>query len=114
MTSIPRHLAKNYVKSMALHKRYGVSRMAENDIDAIYRYTAQTWSGAQANTYQALIMTALEELASGTKIGRPAATEGYLSLRVSSHSIIYREEDGVILIARVLHLAMDVERHLKP
>ena len=52
-------------------------------------------------------------LADGSRIGRAAAIEGYLSLRVGSHSILYREVDSIILIDRVLHQAMDVERHLK-
>lgn len=99
---------------MALHKRYRVSRLAKSDISAIYSYTVQTWSGEQADKYQALIMEALKRLADGSRIGRAAAIEGYLSLRVGSHSILYREVDSIILIDRVLHQAMDVDRHLKP
>jgi toxin ParE1/3/4 len=99
---------------MALRKPYRISRLAKNDISAIYTYTMQTWSGEQANKYQALIMEALSRLAEGTKVGRAAAIEDYLSLRVGSHSILYREVDNIILIDRVLHQAMDVERHLSP
>jgi toxin ParE1/3/4 len=99
---------------MALPKSYRVSRLARNDISAIYTYTVRTWPGEQANKYQALIMEAFNRLADGTKMGRTAAIEGYLSLRVGSHSIFYREVDSIILIDRVLHQAMDVERHLKP
>ncbi len=99
---------------MGLRKPYRVSRLAKTDITAIYRYTVRTWSGEQADTYQALIMAALKRLADGTGIGRAAAIEGYLSLRVGSHTIFYREVDGIIFIDRVLHQAMDVERHLNP
>ena len=99
---------------MALHKAYRVSRLAQADIDVIYAYTVKTWSGAQADTYYAMIISAFEELASGTKIGHSAAIKGYSALRVGSHSIFYRVADETVFIARVLHQAMDVERHLNP
>ena len=99
---------------MALPKTYRVSRLAEADLDAIYGYTVKNWSAAQADTYYAMIIAAFEGLASGTKIGHVAAIESYLALRVGSHSVFYRIADDTVFIARVLHQAMDVERHLNP
>ena len=97
---------------MASPKAYRVSRLAEADIDAIYAYTVKNWSGAQADIYYAMIIDGFEGLVSGTKIGHAAAVDGYFTLRVGSHGIFYRLDDGTIFIARVLHQAMDVERHL--
>lgn len=37
---------------------------------------------------------------------------GYRKLRVQSHLIFYRIVDKDIDIVRILHIAMDVERHL--
>jgi toxin ParE1/3/4 len=99
---------------MALLKAYRVSRLAEADIDAIYAYTVKTWSGTQADAYYDEIIAAFEGLVSGSKVGHIAAVDGYSALRVGSHSVFYHIEDETVFIARVLHQAMDVERHLKP
>lgn len=99
---------------MASLSAYRVSRLAEADIDAIYAYTAKNWSGAQADVYYAMIITAFDGLVSGTRMGHAAAIDGYMTLPVGSHSIYYRVHDDTVFIARVLHQAMDAERHLNP
>jgi len=99
---------------MPLLKTYRVSRLAEADIADIYAYTVKTWSVAQADIYYTMIISAFDGLVSGTKIGHAAAIDGYSALQIGSHSIFYRVADSTVYIARVLHQAMDVERHLNP
>lgn len=94
-------------------KTYRVSRLAEADIAEIYAYTVKTWSVAQADNYYATIFAAFEGLVTRAKIGHAAAIDGFSALRVGSHSIFYRVADNTVYVERVLHLAMDVERHLK-
>lgn len=93
--------------------RYGLSPLAEADLEAIWRYTVENWSVKQAETYHADILDAFEGLASGLKLGRHAdVREGYFKYAVGSHMIYYRQLDTEIAIIRILHQRMDVSRHL--
>jgi toxin ParE1/3/4 len=49
---------------------YVLSPLAEADIDSIWDYTAENWSGDRANRYVRDIHAACEQLASGRRIGR--------------------------------------------
>jgi toxin ParE1/3/4 len=92
---------------------YRLSRRAEVDLADIYAYTVEHWSVDQANSYIADIRAAITGLAEGAKVGRRRSeiAPGYLSYGVGSHLIFYRETEH-ILVARVLHAAMDLPRHL--
>ena len=94
-------------------RSYRLSRRAEADLEGIYAFTAQTWSHRQAERYNADILQALAGLVSGAKLGRrrEELPEGYRSLPVGSHVIVY-EEAEIISVARILHSAMDPSRHL--
>ena len=94
-------------------RKYGLSPLAEADLEDIWRYTAETWSVRQAEAYHAEIVEAFEGLASGLKIGcRADIREGYFKHAVGSHVIYYLLLDAEIAIIRVLHRRMDVSRHL--
>jgi len=92
---------------------YRLSRRAEIDLADIYAYTVAHWSVDQAKSYIADIRTAITGLVEGAKVGRKRAeiAPGFLSYSVGSHLIFYRETEH-ILVARVLHAAMDLPRHL--
>jgi toxin ParE1/3/4 len=93
--------------------RYGLSPLAEADLETIWRYTVENWSVSQAETYHADILSAFEGLASGLKVGRHAdIREGYFKYAVGSHIIYYRQQDTEIVIIRILHQRMDVSRRL--
>jgi toxin ParE1/3/4 len=92
-----------------------LSRLAEADLEDIYTYTVDHWSVDQANRYIGELQSAIQELVAGSRAGRRfEALEGYFSLPVGSHTIIYREGDTMILVVRILHKAMDAARHLPP
>jgi toxin ParE1/3/4 len=94
---------------------YRLSRRAEIDLAEIYAYTVTHWSKDQAIRYVIDIREAIAGLVTGRKIGRRRAEVGadYLCYRVGLHLIFYRETEH-ILVARVLHASMDLQRHLPP
>jgi len=53
-------------------KPYRLSPLAEADLEQIWRYTLKHWSIQQADAYHHKLVAAFEELAAGTKQGRPA------------------------------------------
>jgi len=87
--------------------------LAESDLEEIWRYTFKTWSMEQADRYHAGIVSAFEEIADGWRVGLPSTVrQGYMKSRVGSHFIYYRIEDASVVVVRILHTKMDVERHL--
>lgn len=99
---------------MARKRRaYGLSPLAEADLEGIWFYTFKQWSTEQADSYHARIVDTFEGLAAGTKRGRPVdIRDGYFKYAIGSHLIFYRESETGIDVIRVLHQRMDVERHL--
>ncbi len=95
---------------------YRLSRRAELDLEDIFDHTVTHWSFEQANRYISDIRAALAGLVEGIKIGRkrPDVAKGYLCYLVGAHLIIYRVEDEIVRVVRVLHASMDIPRHLAP
>ena len=94
-------------------RTYRLFPLAEADLEDIWRYTARTWSGGQAERYHASIVASFEGLADGSKQGRAVdVRDGYMKYAVGSHLIFYRVTDLGIDVVRVLHRRMDVDRHL--
>lgn len=93
--------------------RFLLSLRARADLDAIWTYTAKTWSQAQAETHVAEIAATIDSLARGERVGREAERYGdYLKQPVGSHVVFYRIGDGRLFVVRILHRRMDFERHL--
>lgn len=87
---------------------------AEADLEDIFSYTAARWSFVQAEDYHAGFVTAFEKLGSSERSGRAADVPGgYLKYAVGSHLVFYRVSESGIVIVRILHQRMDVERHLE-
>lgn len=92
---------------------YKLSPLAEADLEEIWLYTRREWSLAQANKYYHHLVAAFEGLAAGNIIGRICDIRAnYLKYSVGSHMIYYRLQDDSIVIMRILHGKMDVNRHL--
>ncbi|WP_274630844.1 type II toxin-antitoxin system RelE/ParE family toxin [Arvimicrobium flavum] len=92
---------------------YRLSPRAIGDLEEIWLYTMKNWSPEQADTYHEAIMTAVRELAAGTRTGRAVdVREGYFKQAVGSHFIYYRKTVSGLGIVRILHQRMDVNRHL--
>lgn len=94
-------------------KEVRLSPRAANDLEGIWLYTFETWSLEQAEIYHRSIIARLERLAKGELDGTDAGhiRARYRKLTVGSHIAFYRETDFGVEIIRILHQAMDFDRH---
>ena len=85
------------------------------DIDEIWEYSASKWGVAQADQYIDGIRDACHGLAAGEKSGRKIddIRPGYLKYAVGQHFVFFRISKRGIEVVRILHQAMDVDRHLQ-
>lgn len=94
-------------------KTYRLTPRAEADLEEIWLYTFKRWSAEQADTYLTTIIAAFSELATGKVNGRPVnVRDGYFKYPVGSHFIFYRLAATSLVVIRILHQRMDVDRHL--
>lgn len=83
------------------------------DIEQIWDYSAEHWGADQADRYTDEIRDACLGLAGGTRLGRPVPERtDYLKYATGSHMIYFRAQDTRLEVIRVLHQAMDPERHV--
>lgn len=109
--------------------RYRISHAAAADIIDILAWSQQQFGEQVRQRYEKLIVTAIRDIAADpTRPGsaeRPELGEGVRSwhLRGSRnhatggvvrprHLLIYRVDDDILVIGRVLHDAMELRRHL--
>ena len=97
------------------------SPRARRDITDVLRYTSDRWGTAQALEYRALIEEALVAIANDPHRGRSRVDvrPGILAFHIrqrgrpARHIVFYRlGAEGTVELVRVLHDAMDFERHL--
>lgn len=91
-----------------------LSRKADADLDEILDYSIAAHGWEVAEAYLRAIDAALERLQTHPRLGapRPELNEELRSLSVGEHRIFYRFDGAIVLVARVLHKAMDAHRHL--
>ena len=112
--------------------RYRLSQPAQSDIESILEWSHANFGEAARRRYQALIAAAVRDVSADPKRAgcqaRPELGDGIYSwhLRMSRdrskaepvqqprHFLIYRIDDELVVIGRVLHDAMDLARHLHP
>ena len=112
--------------------RYRISAAATNDVYSILRWSGAHFGERARRRYAALIVAAIRDVAQnpcgvGTK-ARPELGDGVYSWHLSQsrehvtgslvhkprHFLIYRADNGIVVIGRVLHDSMDLERHIDP
>lgn len=96
--------------------RYSLTKNAVKDLEEIWFYTFEKWSVEQADRYYNLIINEIEFIASNPLLGSPIdqIKQGFRSSMVKSHVIFYKmQNDGTVLIVRILHQSMDVENRMK-
>lgn len=91
-----------------------LSRKAYADLAEIESYGASRFGEAAAAAYQSTFDHAFARLATYPHSGeaRPEFGTGLRCLICGRHRILYRIEDGVVQIVRVMHHSRDVPRHL--
>lgn len=114
--------------------RYRLSAAAQADIIHVLTWTHEHFGEAARKRYEVLIVAALRDVSNDP--GRPGSLEhpelgeGVRSWHLRSsrerartrggivrrprHFLIYRIEDRVIVVGRLLHDAMELARHLDP
>ena len=94
--------------------RVALSRKADADLDDILDYSIAKYGRAVAEVYLRAINSAFDHLAEYPELGmmRPDLKPKLRSLPTGEHRIFYVVLADSISIVRVLHKAMDVERHL--
>lgn len=95
---------------MARHKLdIQFSATAREDFVAILRYTLANWGEAQMLQYRETLDSAFNSLAENPELGRARSelAQGYQTIAVGSHVIVYRKDDQMLDIVRILHSRMD-------
>lgn len=92
---------------------YRLTPRAEQDIEDIWRYTAEQWSVDQAEKYVDGLIDTMETLAANPKSGRSAARirPGYRRQNAGAHVIFFKPSNDGILVVRILHQRMNFESH---
>jgi toxin ParE1/3/4 len=95
--------------------KYRISEIAIENLDGIWEYTFINWSKEQADRYHSLIMSEIEFIAENISSGKSInhIKQGYLVSYVKSHMILFKRNQGVVEIMRILHQKMDVESNLE-
>lgn len=89
------------------------SLRAERDIQHIYRDTFKKWGEIQADKYDASLKHSIDLITSNPNLGRKCdyIKSGYRRHESGHHIIFYRQRKNNILIIRILHEKMDIEKH---
>lgn len=95
-------------------RRVQFTPAAAADLDAIWTYTLEQWGEAQAIRYIRDIQVACSGLAEGRLSGRSAENirPGYFKAVCGTHLIFYRFTVEALIVIRILHQRMDIDRHL--
>lgn len=91
-----------------------ISRDADADLDGILDYSIAAHGREIAEAYLRTIHAAFDRLSNFPELGvaRSDLSAGLRSLPCGGHRIFYVVQADSVLIARVLHKAMDPARHL--
>ncbi len=93
---------------------YEVSKLAQQDLEEIWRYSIENWSLSQADKYYRSIIREFDKICKQPEIGKPIddVKKGHRTRGIKSHLIVYKFLSGKIWIDRVLHQRMDIETRL--
>ncbi len=89
------------------------SNLARGELQALRRFSVERWGRDVAQCYLEDVRNAARRLGEDPRVAKPLKDQ-YRIFRVRSHYLIVhvdRKADR-LTVARVLHVAMDIERHL--
>lgn len=95
--------------------RFRIKAAARADLKGIAKYTEQTWSREQRNSYLTELDQAFHRLAENNELGKGCdhIRSGYRVFPVGEHLVSYQTgARKVVEIIRVLHKRMDVSSQL--
>ncbi|MEQ1638684.1 MAG: type II toxin-antitoxin system RelE/ParE family toxin [Methylococcales bacterium] len=90
-----------------------LSGLAKDDLRDIAQYTFTRYGERQMDIYLQALYDGMELLSGNPEIGhsRGDIPEGYKSLNVEKHVLIFTIQVEGIIIARILHQSRDMHRH---
>jgi toxin ParE1/3/4 len=97
--------------------RFKFTKAAVGDLTAIWNYTFNLWSEEQADKYYKMLIDACKRIAAGKATYMSKLYDNIAAnlrgFHVGKHIIFYRfEEDGVVLVIRILHEKMDLKSRI--
>jgi toxin ParE1/3/4 len=94
--------------------RYELTGAADRDLSEIYIYSHRQFGERQADEYLLGLASCFAQLADMPDMGRSIEhiRAGYHRFAHARHVVFYTKIEKGIRIVRVLHVAMDPERHL--
>ena len=94
--------------------RYSLSKEAEADLDDIFRYSIETFGLKRAERYYLGLEECLRRIAESPTLGRAIVgrSSTFLQYNCQRHGIFYIAVNGGAFVVRVLHLTMNLKRHL--
>ena len=95
-------------------RRLAKDSAAEDDLIGIWVYTFREWGPKQAERYLSLLEAGIGRLLADPEDGRKrdAIRPGYRSKPIEHHLVFYTFDAVELRVRRVLHAAMDPDRHL--
>jgi toxin ParE1/3/4 len=99
-----------YQKTLKLE----LSALAKDDLRDIAQYTFTRYGERQMDIYLQALYDGMKLLTGNPEIGhrRDDIPEGYKSLIVEKHVLIFAIQFESVIIARILHQSRDMQRHL--
>ena len=93
---------------------YQLSRLAEKDLEDIWEYTFANWSLKQADSYIKQIFKQINKICSNPEIGRSifSIKPNHRIIKVNSHLIVYKIDDSILKIDRIIHERMDIKNKI--
>jgi toxin ParE1/3/4 len=95
------------------NRKIVLSPRARQDFIDILRFTGETWGQGQLHVYRDKINDALQLLARNPALGQssPDLPGTHRLYFVGSHVVVYRDQESVIAVVRILHQRMSLGLH---
>ncbi|MGH2530689.1 MAG: type II toxin-antitoxin system RelE/ParE family toxin [Thermomicrobiales bacterium] len=99
---------------MPSSRRLRLTQEARDDLRDLLQYTLETWGRKQRDSYRALVLRTLRDLATFPGLGRKRAELGadLRSFPVGQHVVIYWLNDEELIVTRIMHSRMDIDDDL--
>ncbi len=93
---------------------YQLSRLANQDLENIWKYSFENWSKKQADRYVKQIISQIKKVCSNPEVGKQISRikPHHRIIKINSHLIVYKVEDEILKVDRIVHLRMDIQNRI--
>jgi toxin ParE1/3/4 len=93
---------------------YRLTQQAANDLEEVFDYSIEQFGVLRAERYKVELGRCLDRIARDPRLGRPVGgrTRQFFRYECLRHVVFFTPMPTEILVVRILHGAMDPERHL--